>query len=154
MAWDGALEGINRQNQYAERSNLSQLQAMSALQGIGKSAADTEAANANRQREAQFRAKLSELGANPSHEQVVALAAASGLIPAKDMMTVMQGAESKRLQTEATREMARGRLQQAAAIHDQDYQIKLRQATTAAGRAAVDAWDKQVRAQIARNTYA
>ena len=121
------------QAQEAGQRNLANLTQATQLQG----------ALQKMQLEQAWKNDIAALGPNPTDEQLAAVARKHG--GANAVMADL----TRRTQIKSTQETARSRLAQAEAIHNQDYQLKLRSATTAEQRAAVDAWDKQVRAYLA-----
>lgn len=138
MAWDGAIAGYNRVRAAEDASSLAELQRASAAQGLVKSAIEQEAAAKNRQREGEFRAKLSQLGENPTHEQVRALALQSGLVAPKDMLSNDLGM----YKADASKELALSRLALQKQNHDQQYELAKRKVANAEQAAQLDAWYK------------
>ncbi len=95
------------------------------------------------QMETQMRQEL----AGASQDQLPTIAAKYA--SPGDLLKNFQESANVKSQTEARKEVAKNNLLLKQLIHGQDYELKLRSATTAEQRLAIEAWDKQVRAQIA-----
>ena len=127
----GYLAG-EEQAQEAGSRNLAQLTAATQIRGQLEKL----------QQEQAWKADIANLGPNPTDEQLSAVARKHGGANA-----VMQDL-TRRSGQENSKQLALSRLAQTAALHQQDYELKLRNATTAEQTAAVNAWDKQVKAYL------
>lgn len=137
--WDGAIAGYNRVRAADDAANLGELQRAGLAQNLVKSAIEQEGAARTRQRESEFRAKLSQLGENPTHEQVRALALQSGLVAPKDMLSNDLGM----YKADASKELALSRLAMQQQNHDRQYELAKTKVTNAQEAAKLDAWYKQ-----------
>jgi hypothetical protein len=95
------------------------------------------------QREAKMREVVSRLPADATPDQIAA--AVRPFASADDVLKAATSSADRRVTAAATKEAAIARLTQQAQQFDQNYQIRLRQATTAEERANVEAQYKQAR---------
>lgn len=126
--------GFNDAGARNERSTLAQLQALSGAQNLIGSVAEQEVKEKARKRGEEFRTTLAALGPNATSEQVIA--ASRPFLEPDKAATLAQGDMTNRRTQENQREMARGRLAQAAQTANLIHEDRMRNATTAEAKAA------------------
>lgn len=143
MAWNGYLAGLAEQRAVNNQASLAQLQQAQGAQSLLDKVEQ-------RGRESKFREGLASLGPDATNDDVVKLAVKSGVVPAKDIATILQGAENKKLQVQASKEMALSRLQQASQQADAMLQFRMSQAKTQQERDYYQRQHQQYQDTIAR----
>ncbi len=96
MAWEGVWSGIQGQEQLNQKSDANRLGMLAQLVQLQNQQETANVARDDRARQAQFRGALATLGENPTHEQVVGLAAKSGLMSPKDLASTFQASQDRR----------------------------------------------------------
>lgn len=129
--------GFNDAGERGQRSTLAQLQALSGAQNLIGGMAEQEAKEKARRRGEELRTTIANLGPNATSEQV--MQAARPFLEPDKLATLAQGDVTNRRTQENQREMARGRLAQAAQTANLIHEDRMRNATTAEARAAEQA---------------
>lgn len=137
-----------QQRQQAETGALMQLlQVQNQMEQAAQAQKKQARADSEYAMQDKFRSALAGLGENPTNEQIIGLAAKSGVVPPKDLISILQGAENKKLQIQATGQREQARI-------DELFRHRRALETTAEGRAAVDAAYRQATlTNAAENTY-
>ena len=138
-------------NESADQAQLGGLARLLQMRGMLSDQAEKQAAYG---REAAYREGLARLGPDAKDEDVIKLGISSGAIDPKSLTTLLQNSQNKQIQMQTTREATMARLSQAAQQFEQNYQLRLRSATTQEERLALagqrEAFKQQLQSEAAR----
>lgn len=119
------LSGYLGQQQADNQNATSQIQQVTGALGLLSQIAAQHKAQQDQALQEAWRAKLSALGPNATHDDIARLAMGSGLMTPDHVATLAQGAENKQLQLDNTRQIALQRLTQQAAQEQRTHEYRL-----------------------------
>ena len=130
------LGGYLASRQQREQGQMQELQQVSALSQLAAQMQARERTAQEDQRKQAWRDQVAALGPNATHEQLAQLAYKSGLMDPNQVATLAQGAENKKLQTEATKQTALARLVQQADLSRRTHEYRMSTLNNAQDRLA------------------
>lgn len=110
MPYQGYWSGFDKGSKATRAASLADLQQASGQFGLLSKINEQAATAAARAREEDFRRGVAALGPGATEQDLARLAAQSGAVGAKDIMTTMQTAANRKAQIGATRETAIARI--------------------------------------------